>query len=73
MNDNFVVKLIFGACLSIMACCLVVVCWATYQTVFNKDEWKCEETGRIVSGVRIIGKVIVPYTEPEIKCIRKRH
>lgn len=70
-RDNLIVKLIFGACFAILACCLVVVGWATYQTVFNRDEWKCEETGRLTSGVRIIGKVIIPYTnEPEIKCTR---
>lgn len=71
MNDNLFVKLIFGGCFFILACCVVVVGWATYQQVFNKDEWHCYETGRKVSGVRIIGKLILPYTdEPEVKCER---
>ena len=71
MNDNFFVKLIFGMLFSILAACVVVVGWATYQQIFNKDEWRCYETGRKLSGVRIIGKLILPYeNEPEVKCER---
>lgn len=70
MVETFL-KLMLGACVAILMCCFAVIGWATYETIFNRDAWKCEPTGRLVSGTRIVGKVIIPYTnEPEIKCER---
>lgn len=37
----------------------------------STGEYECVKTGRTTSGVRIIGKVIMPYhNEPEVRCTK---
>lgn len=68
MMDS-ILKVILAAAIGLAFFLFAGVGYAIYQV--NTEKWECRETGRLTSGVRIIGKVIMPYTdEPEIKCER---
>lgn len=64
-----ILKGMLAFCLAGLVFLFAGVGYAIYQV--SSDKWECKETGRLTSGVRIIGKVIIPYTdEPEVKCER---
>lgn len=71
MNDNFVVKLVFGACFAILAICIVVLSVATYELLANGDKYDCKKTGRQTHSFIMAGKVMVPTVTDETICTKK--